>query len=172
MTVASLGEPMRGRPAQRPPAAAAVVLVVLPAGLARRLRRRHRTGHQAGPKRYLLQALTQALALAAEAPVSMPAPRRRPRPAGVRRRPGPGGAVVLLAEDNTINQKVAVRMLDKLGYRADAVATVTRRSRRSGRRPYDVVLMDCQMPEMDGYQATAVIRRSRGGTRRHTVVMP
>ena len=61
---------------------------------------------------------------------------------------------ILLAEDNVINQKVAVRILEKLGYRADIAANGLEVLAALKRQHYDVVLMDVQMPEMDGVQAT------------------
>jgi CheY-like chemotaxis protein/HPt (histidine-containing phosphotransfer) domain-containing protein len=66
---------------------------------------------------------------------------------------------LLLAEDNTTNQKLALRLLERLGYRADVAANGLEVLEALGRQPYDVVLMDMQMPEMDGLIATQQIRQ-------------
>ncbi|HEX9092032.1 MAG TPA: response regulator, partial [Anaerolineales bacterium] len=61
---------------------------------------------------------------------------------------------ILLAEDNVVNQKLALRLLSQMGYRADVAANGLEVLQAVNRQPYDVILMDVQMPEMDGLEAT------------------
>ena len=77
---------------------------------------------------------------------------------------------LLLAEDNLINQKVAVAMLSGAGYHVDTVSNGAEAVQAVSARRYDAILMDCQMPELSGYEATAAIRAHEGSDR-HTPII-
>ena len=105
--------------------------------------------------------VTDAAIEPSEARVAMDAPRGKssaPRPARV-----------LVAEDNELNKKLSLRLLGKLGIEADAVSDGREAVEAASKKSYDMILMDCQMPEMDGFEATAIIREKERN-RRHTPI--
>ena len=79
-------------------------------------------------------------------------------------------ARILVVEDNVVNQRLAMRMLEKRGCRVDVAANGLEAVEMVERLKYDLVFMDCQMPEMDGYEATAEIRR-REDASKHTLII-
>jgi signal transduction histidine kinase/CheY-like chemotaxis protein len=78
---------------------------------------------------------------------------------------------ILLAEDNVVNQLLAVRLLEKQGHRVSVVNNGLEAVQAVERESFDLVLMDAQMPEMNGYEATAVIREKEKGTGRHIPII-
>jgi CheY-like chemotaxis protein len=79
-------------------------------------------------------------------------------------------ARILLVEDNAVNQKVATRMLERLGCRVDKAGNGKEAVEMAGTLPYDVIFMDCHMPEMDGYDATREIRAEEKSGRHRIIV--
>jgi PAS domain S-box-containing protein len=94
-------------------------------------------------------------------------PPRRPRPTLVA---SPTRPRVLVAEDNPINRKVALSMLEHLGYRPEVVVNGLEAVEACARSTYEAILMDCQMPVLDGLRATAWIRQREGRARRTPII--
>lgn len=80
------------------------------------------------------------------------------------------GRRLLVADDNPVNQHIALRMLEKLGCKADVAANGLEAVDMHADAGYDLILMDCEMPEMDGFQATVRIREAEGASRRTPVI--
>jgi CheY-like chemotaxis protein/HPt (histidine-containing phosphotransfer) domain-containing protein len=103
----------------------------------------------------MMLALKPALLEAVGGPLSAGSVLRQPR-----RNAAPKNARILLVEDNEINQLVAVEMLKAAGYRCEIRSNGKQAVEAVSQNEYDLVLMDCQMPEMDGYEATRAVRKS------------
>ncbi|MEE8586617.1 MAG: CHASE domain-containing protein [Acidobacteriota bacterium] len=131
-----------------------------------RLRRAGMAGCVFKPIRHnqLLEALTAALQSKKlpSPPPALPAngrPAQSAPPAAAPEYGNTFGRRVLVAEDNVVNQRVAVRMLERLGCRVDVAANGREAVEMLEKLSYDLVFMDCQMPELDGYKATTEIRQ-------------
>jgi CheY-like chemotaxis protein len=115
---------------------------------------------QAQLRTWLLRLFTADRAATGERvpPVDVPPVSQEPAVTPPPRRKGR----VLVVEDNAVNQGVAVRLLERMGFRADAVGDGEEAIHALATAPYDLVLMDVQMPVMDGFQATQAIRAGQG----------
>jgi signal transduction histidine kinase/CheY-like chemotaxis protein/HPt (histidine-containing phosphotransfer) domain-containing protein len=116
-----------------------------------------------------------------EIPLAAPACEEEPReaaaaglsPLGARNENGTlteSAPVILVAEDSEVNQLLAVRMLDQCGFRADVVGDGQQAIEAVAQTAYAAVLMDCQMPDLDGYEATQAIRRRERGRERMVII--
>jgi CheY-like chemotaxis protein len=123
---------------------------------------------------YLMKPIIQSdlwdaimMALRQEAQASLPAPSAsQPGTLGRRQR-----LRILLAEDNAVNQTLAIRMLEKCGHDVQVVSTGKEALAALDQQPFDLVLMDVQMPDLDGLETSAVIRARERGTGRHLPII-
>jgi PAS domain S-box-containing protein len=155
------------------PALAGVKLIMLTSLGVRGQREQARL---AGIDGYLVKPVRQSqlydcLVTVLAAPEPFPPGRTGPA-ADSKQRPPPvaQGPCVLLAEDNVVNQVLARRLLEKLGCCVDVVGNGQEAVAAVARGEYALVFMDCQMPEMDGFEATGVIRQGETGSRRVPII--
>ncbi len=113
----------------------------------------------------LLSTIVQALGISIERNAHSLAVGPRPMPQQSQ------ALKILLAEDNAINQKVAVRMLEKLGHQVTVANNGQHVLLALEKHAFDVVLMDVQMPEMGGFEATGIIRKSELGSGSHLPII-
>lgn len=123
-----------------------------------------RLSHQAD------QGRTAARHPVPDADTVRPKPRSPAPPTRTAPRPAPAPLRILLAEDNNVNQQLALRMLNKIGYSADAVSDGAQVLDALRNRPYDVILMDVHMPVMNGMDASRAIQREWPGRQRPRII--
>jgi PAS domain S-box-containing protein len=161
------------------PSIAAVALVLLPSfgkrGHGDKARQVGFAAYLQKPVRQsqLYECLTTVMARSESEPATVPrlVTRHSLRESGVQQKAKTLSSVrILIAEDSVVNQKVALGQLYNLGYHAEAVPNGRELLKALESGHVDIILMDCQMPEMDGFAATAEIRR-REGTTRHTTII-
>ncbi|MEP7177306.1 MAG: response regulator [Gemmatimonadales bacterium] len=116
-----------------------------------------------------LTQLAEELRRVLDGPLPTPGPRSGGARVGDRDHTGPRFRV-LVVEDNKVNQQVATLMLTKLGHRVDVAGNGLEAVAAVQQFPYDVVFMDCQMPELDGFGATAEIRKLQGSRSRVPII--
>ena len=122
----------------------------------------------------LLDQIMNAIHPAAAASPDVPGATGEPAPAQAGPPPAHRAVTILIAEDNRVNQIVVTEILREAGYELDVVANGKEAVAAVAGKPYDAVLMDCQMPEMDGFEATAAIRQmeqSSSEPRRHVPII-
>jgi signal transduction histidine kinase/CheY-like chemotaxis protein len=130
---------------------------------------------QLGISTYLTKPVGQAELRASltMAVISLPSPRVEPEPHLPLETEGPKALAlsVLLAEDNTVNQSLVVRLLEKQGHRVTVAANGKEALAALEKQSFDLALMDVQMPEMDGFEATAIIRQREKATGTHLPII-
>jgi CheY-like chemotaxis protein len=127
---------------------------------------------EAGIQQYLLKpVMPPELLRALEAAMGERTANKVAVPSGAREQSQSGGLKVLVVEDNPVNQKLAVRILEKAGYEVAVADTGRKALEVLQGHSFDLVLMDLQMPEMDGFAATAAIRHSEQATGRHIPIV-